>query len=317
MPEIDTDRLLALLRDPNVESAEIAAAAGVPREEAGRACRLVLAIARAKPEEAATLPAPLAAAVLRAAAAAGRVDLIAALAGRPEKEVAKEAKRQLHQLKTRGVAVPEPSRPAAPALTPAPAEPPPPAYGTTVDGQGERAVWLTRNVPGRGLEVAQAVLSDEKGLVELQVGVLGRKEWRAFVKGLLERGAGMGVGELDRAQAHAAVVAARALNEAAGTRVPEGADRWLSQLGPAPAPAAPGASLPSLGEEEERAALAASGDLHDLPLLRGWLAEEAYLREVARRLDDAESTPAEFAQGGLTSRLEAIVAGAVADYYTP
>ncbi len=31
MPEIDPDRLLSLLRDPNVESAEIAAAAGVPR----------------------------------------------------------------------------------------------------------------------------------------------------------------------------------------------------------------------------------------------------------------------------------------------
>jgi hypothetical protein len=317
MPEIDLDRLLELLRDPNVESAEIAAAAGVPREEAGRACRLLLAIARAKPEEVATLPAPLAAAVLRAAAGAGRVDLIAALAARPEKEVAKEAKRQLHQLRTRGVAVPEPPRPAAPAPAPAPAEPPPPCFASTVDGQGERAVWLTRNVPGRGLEVAQAVLSDEKGLLELQVGVLGRKEWRAFAKGLLERGAAMGVGELDRALAHAAVAAARAANEAAGTRVPEGADLWLSQLGPAPALPAPGASLPALGEAEERAALAASGDLHELPLLRGWLAEEPYLREVARRLDDAESSPLDLGPEGLGARLEALVAAAVDEYYTP
>ncbi len=58
MPRPDTDRLLAMLRDPNVESRDIAAAAGVSREEAGRAARLVLGIAKAKPEEVATLPGP-------------------------------------------------------------------------------------------------------------------------------------------------------------------------------------------------------------------------------------------------------------------
>lgn len=317
MPETDPDRLLALLRDPNVESAEIAAAADVPRPEAGRAARLVTTIARAQPEEVASLPAPLAAAVMRAATAAGRVDLVAALAVRPEKEVAKEAKRLLHHLKVRGVAVPEPARPPAPVPAPAPAEPPPPAFASTVDGLGERAVWLPRNLPGRGVEVAQAVLSDERGLLELQVGVLGRKEWRAFVKGLLDRGATMGVGELPRERAHGLIAWARALNAGAGTKVPDGADQWLGQLGPAPAVPPPGQDLPALDEAAEAAALEGSAALHQLPLLRGWMAEEVYLREVARQLDRPEAAATEGSPEQRRDRQAALVRAAVDGYFTP
>src|SRR5512137_1187364 len=127
MSPLDPASLLAMLRDPDVESAQIAEATGVPREEAGRAARLLMTLARARAEEVATLPPPLAAAVLHAAAQAGRVDLVAALAAREERDLAKEAKRQLHRLRLRGVAIPEAPLPA-PALTPPP-EPPPTAYG--------------------------------------------------------------------------------------------------------------------------------------------------------------------------------------------
>ena len=290
MASLDTDRLLAMLRDPKIESREIADAAGVPREEAGRASRLLMSIAKAKPEEAATLPGPLAAAIARAALAAGRADLLAALAAHAEKDVAKEAKRGLHVLRARGVAVPEPTRPAAPAPAAAP-EPPLPAYASAVDGNGERAVWIPRNVPGKGIEISQAVVSDTDGLLELQIGLVGRKEWRGLAKGLLSHGATMGVGEVDPARARAIVAAARALNDRSGKRVPEGADLWLAQLGPqAPLPD-PAAGFPPLPPDEERDALAASAKLHDLPLLKGWLADEAYLRGVAAKLDEVAVSP--------------------------
>jgi hypothetical protein len=315
MPENDPDRLLALLRDPNLASAEIAAAAGVTREEAGRAARLVTTIARVQPEEAASLPAVLAGAVLRAAAAAGRVELVAALAARPEKEVAKEAKRLLHHLRVRGVSVPEPLRPAAPAPALSPVEPPPLAYASTTDGTGERAVWLPRAVPGRGIEVAQAVLSDERGIVELQLGTLGRKEWRAFVKGLLERGTELGVGEIERGRAHALISAARALNGPSGTRLPEGADHWLTQLGPAPPLAPPGASLPALAEAEAAAALAGSDALLDLPLLRGWAVEASARRELERRLDEAEASPLELSPEQRRERRDALLRSAADEIF--
>ena len=236
-----------------------------------------------------TLPGALAVAVARAALGAGRADLLAALATHPGKEAAKEAKRGLHLLRSRGVAVPEVPRPPGPAAAPAP-EAPLPAYATAIDGQGERAVWVARSVPGKGVEIAQAVLSDEQGVLELQVGVIGRKEWRGVVKGLLEKGVAMGVGEVDRAAAVSLVAAARALNERSGRRVPEGTDLWLAQLGPAappPEPAAPG----PLPEAEEREALAESGALHELPLFSTWLADEAFLREVAGKLDEVAVSP--------------------------
>ncbi|HEU5317887.1 MAG TPA: hypothetical protein VFX49_17380, partial [Chloroflexota bacterium] len=103
--EADPGRILALLRDPNVESQEVADAAGVPREEAARAARLILGIARAKPEDLLTLPPALALAALRAAVESRRPELLAALAGHLAKDVAKEAKRALHLMKSRGVAV--------------------------------------------------------------------------------------------------------------------------------------------------------------------------------------------------------------------
>jgi len=313
MIQLDTDRVLEMLRDPNVESRDVAAAAGVSREEAARAARVVLGIAKASPEETTTLPAPLALAAARAALAAGRADVLAALATHAAKEVAKEAKRGLHLLRSRGVAVPEPPRAPAPAPAIAP-EPPLPAYATAIDGQGERAVWLPRVVPGKGVEIAQAVLSDVHGLLELQVGVIGRKEWRALVKGLVEKGAAMGVGEIDRARAASLVAAARAQNDRSGRRVPEGADLWLAQLGPA-APVAEPAAPPALADDEEREALAASGALHGLPLFATWIAEEPFLREVAAKLDEVTVSPLYVDERQRAEQFVRTVADAVERYF--
>ena len=284
MPSPDPDALLAMLRDPNRETQEIAAAAEAPREEAARAARLALCLARAKPEEILSLPPALALALVRGAAAAGRTDVLAAAAGHPGKELAKEGKRALYVLKLRGVAVPEGSRAAAPAPAAAP-EPPPPCFASTVDGHGERAVWIGRTVPGKGIEIGQAVLSDERGLLELHLALLGRKEYRQFARDILERGRAMGVAEIDRERAKAAVAAARRLNGDARPP-PPGTDAWLARLGPvAPLPD-PAEAFPPLPEEEERAAVEASGRLHELPLVRGWLADEERLRALAGKLDE-------------------------------
>jgi len=286
VPGVDLDQLLRLLRDPQTESLVIAQLAGVPREEAGRAHRLLIGLAKAKPEEIATLPGALAAAMCRAAAEAGRADVLAALAGHSSRDVAKEAKRGLHLMKVRGAAVPELPRPPPPAARPAPPEPPPPAYASAPDGRGERAIWMGRPVAGKGIELAQAVISDEHGLVELQVATLGRKEYRTFTSGLVERGASMAVVEIPAGQAHALVAEAHAATQRAGGKVPEGADLWLSRLGPPSAAPDPAAGLAPLPDEEEREALAASAKLHDLALLKGWLADEAHLRSVAGKLDE-------------------------------
>jgi hypothetical protein len=315
MPILDLDRLLAQLRDPNVESQEVAAETGVSREEVGRAARLVAGMARAKADEITTLPTLLAAAVARAALQAGRGDVLAALAAHPGKEASKEAKRGLHVLRSRGVTVPEPPRPAAPAVPAPPAETAVPAYASAVDGQGEQAIWIPRPLPGKGIEVGQAVVGDEKGLLDLQVVILGRKEWRGFIQGLLQRGRDMGVVEIDRERAKSIVAAARARNDETGAPVPDGADLWLRHLGPAPPPEDVAERFPPLPPEEEDAALGASAALHDLPLLRGWLPEEPFLREIAAKLDEVAVSPLYVDEQQRGEQLARTVARAVEDYY--
>ena len=284
MPIEDPDRILALLRDPNVGSQEVAEQTGLPRAEAARAARLLVGLAKARPEEISSLPAPLGAALLKAAVAGERFDLLSSLAASADKVLSKDAKRALHLLRTRGVAVPEPAR--VPPPPPAPvAEEIFPCYASSLDGQGERAIWIARNVPGRGVEVGQAVVSDLLGLVELQVGVLGRKEYRGFGKEIGERGQAMGVAEIDPGHARAIVAEARRRNDESGRPVPTGADAWIARIGPGTPAPDPSASLPALPDEEERLALAASAELHQLPMLRGWLADEAALRALASRLD--------------------------------
>jgi hypothetical protein len=285
MTHWDPDRILALLRDPNVDSEQVAAEAGVPRADAARAARLLVTLGKALPEEIAGLPAPLASALLRAATAACRGDVLAALASAPDRALAKDAKRGLHLLRSRGVAVPEPERVPAPGPAPA-AEEAFPCFASSIDGRGERAVWVARNVPGRGIEVGQAVVSDVLGLLELQLGLLGRKEFRSFGRDIAARGRTMGVAEVEPGLARALVGAARRLNDASGRRVPEGADAWLARLGPADPLPDLLARFPPLPPDEEQRALSASGALHELPMLRGWIAEEDALREVAGKLDE-------------------------------
>jgi hypothetical protein len=285
MANFDPDALLEMLRDPNRETQEIASAAGATREDTARASLLVLGIARAKGGDVLTLPPSLARAVMRAAATARRADLLAIAAGHPSKDVAKEAKRALYLLKMRGVAVPELQRQAPPPAAPPP-EQPLPCYASALDGQGERAIWIGRHVPGKGVEVGQAVISDCRGLLSLQVGVLGRKEYRAFGRDLLARSAAMGVAEIEPGLGRGLLAAARKLNDSAGTPLPKGADGWLARLGPVTPPPDPAERFAPLKEDEERAAVEASGQLHELPLVRGWLAAEDALRALAHKLDE-------------------------------
>src|SRR5512136_191383 len=101
MPIDDPDRILALLRDPNVGSQEVADQTGLPRAEAARAARLLVGLAKARPEDIATLPGPLAAALLRAAVAGEQIDVLSALAASADRNLSKDAKRALHVLRSR------------------------------------------------------------------------------------------------------------------------------------------------------------------------------------------------------------------------
>jgi hypothetical protein len=314
MSSADPGNILALLKDPNVDSQQVAEATGAPREDAVRAARLVMGIAKAQPEEASSLPGSLAAAVARAALQGGRADILVALAVHPSREAAKEAKRGLHILKSRGVAVPQPQRPNPARTSSATPEPSFPCYASGMDGEGERAVWIARAAPGRGVEVGQAVISDVLGLLELQMALLGRKEYRAFGQDIEDKGRTMGVAEIPRERAKSLVAAARRLNEISGRRLPEGAEAWLGRLGPAAPLGDPARDFPPLPEAEERAALLASARLHGLPMMRGWLAEEGFLRELAHKLDEIAVSPLYLDEHQRAEQAAQVIGDAVESY---
>jgi hypothetical protein len=316
MTRDDPDKILALLRDPNVESQEIAQATGAPREEAGRAARIVAGISKAKPEEALSLPPPLALAVARAALQVKRADILVALAAHPARDVTKDAKRGLHLLKSRGVTVPEVPLPAPPASAPA-VEPSFACFSSAIDGQGERAIWVTRPVVGRGVEIGQMVVSDTLGILEFEVGFLGRKEFRHFSRELLGRGSAMGVAEIDRERAKSLVAAARLLNDSSGQAVPKGADIWLSRLGPAKPLEDPAALFPPLPDEEERASVADSAQLHELPFLRDWLAEEDALRSLEQKLQEISVSELYISEEQRKEQHDRTIADAIEAYFDP
>jgi hypothetical protein len=310
------DQILAMLRDPNVDSQEVAERTGLPRAEAARAARLLVGLAKAPPDEIATLPPPLSAALLQAALDGGKIDVLSALAASSDKALSKEAKRCLHVLRSRGVAVPEAPRAAPPPPAPV-AEEAFACYASSIDGQGERAVWIARNVPGRGVEVGQAVISDLHGLLELQIGVLGRKEYRTFGKDIAERGQAMGVGEMDPEHARGLVAQARRQNDTSGRLVPEGADAWITRIGPGSPPPDASTALRPLSGDDERAALAASADLHSLPMLRGWLADEAALRALAATLDALQASKAVADEVQRTDQMAAATSEALESWLDP
>jgi hypothetical protein len=110
------------------------------------------------------------------------------------------------------------------------------------------------------------------------------------------------------------VAAARAQNDRSGQRVPEGADLWLAHVGPA-APLPDAAPAAALTPDEERAALAASGALHELPLFSTWLAEEPFLREVAAKLDEVTVSPLYVDERQRAEQVLRTVADAVERYF--
>ncbi|HET7825180.1 MAG TPA: hypothetical protein VFK90_07590, partial [Anaeromyxobacter sp.] len=96
---------------------------------------------------------------------------------------------------------------------------------------------------------------------------------------------------------------------------PDVVDRFLAHLGPAPALEDPAAALPPLSPDDERDALAASAKLHDLPLLKGWIAEEEFLRGVAAKIDEVLVSPLYIDERQRNEQLARVVADAVEAYF--
>jgi hypothetical protein len=200
--------------------------------------------------------------------------------------VAKAARRALYRLRSAGVAVTERTRLPEP---PAPSPGPPGAesldgFASLPDGTGQRGLLLARPMRG-GVEVVEALVSDELGLLSLSRAEMGRSAWRKLARSPeMER-----LLPLPFAEGRALVAEAVRCNLATRTPFPPDSDLALRHLGieaameelpPLPAP-----------EEGDGALAVESGALHQEPELAAWLPPEAELKRLALRVDEVRTSP--------------------------
>ncbi|QDE82281.1 hypothetical protein [Myxococcus xanthus] len=257
------------------------------------------------------LPEPLALAVLEAAVSDGHTALPEALSSSAVKPLAKAAKKALYQLRSRGVAVAGPAR-AAPAEPPRAAAPEPlNALASAVTGGGERALVLARVLRGAGVEVVQMQLSDERGVVALQLGDRNRATWRKLVKDGLAHG---GIVELPPEEAAALLAEAAGTNLRTHTPFPEGLDVVLRHFDVQPQQSP--TELPPPEPEDIRRAQEADV-LHDTVELASWLPPESDMRVLVQKMDEVVHSPLSLSDMQRQEQLQAAVLGVARDFFTP
>lgn len=295
--DLDGRRALELLQDPQATLAALAERLGTSQEAVDEARSLLEEIGAAEIDAILAMPPQLGRALLRAASQKGRHDVLVEAAASGDKEYQKEAKRLAHALKLRGIELELPTKQAQePQQAPEPqAAAEPPIFLSNLDAFGERAIFWSRNLPGRGIELAQLVVSDERGVLDFLVADLSRKRFRELIDELPTKG-GVTIQTYDRDEALAVIQRARVAAREGG-ECPTSFPAWAAQLfGPIPAEA-PGPLSPR-GEgkpPEDPPALArlaaASGELFDEPELGRWRPDDETLRSFGLHLEEAASSP--------------------------
>lgn len=228
------------------------------------------------------LPATEAQTVLDAWVAAKNPALPTEAAASDSKPHAKLAKAALYKLKSSGVALPAAPAPK-PAEAPAPKAEDPGLEGilSSVLGTGDRAVFFARTVRGGGVEVFQAVINDETGLMQLERTESNRAKYRERLETVRADGE-LAVLFVPFARIHEELCRAYALNAKAGTFLGEEAQRNVARLAieplaeprPIPAPEPADAALLPLAEK-----------LHEEPELAQWMPGKAPLEVLNLALE--------------------------------
>jgi hypothetical protein len=231
------------------------------------------------------LPAPLAEAILEGAVLAGSATLPEALTQSSVKPLAKAAKKALYRLRSKGVAVAEAPRPAAPEPVRAPEPEPLSCLVTSITGQGQRGLILGRLLRGAGIEAAQVIFSDEFGVLELTLTEVTRASYRRRIKEAVEPKYAI---EIPLQEAVALLGEATALNLSSRTPFPKDMEPALRHYGVQPATTEPTVPPP---EPEDVKGVLEGHTLHETMEIQGWLPPEPELRKVVEKMDEIAQSP--------------------------
>jgi hypothetical protein len=269
----------------------------------------------ADPGSAAKASPEVATAAVEAAQARVKPDVLWALANHPVRAVGKSARRALHLLRSRGVEVgerplPHPVKVGTPEHEPELEL----CRASAIDGFGDRALWVPLRLP-HGIELWQAIISDEAGIREVQRVELSRRQLRQHFDAVSRED--VAIGDVSRARASALLAESIALG--ADARVAAEARDLLGRLGPAdPALAKPvSMGAPPLPAVEESARLAESAALFGERALQSFVPAEASLRELAAKLDEVDVSPLALDARQKAERRRRTVDDAIEAYFTP
>lgn len=252
------------------------------------------------------LPPPVAEALLQSDVAA-----LQRLGEGTDRALRKAAKRALHLLRSRGVAV-EAQPAASPARTPTPAleATNEPCRVTTFDGQGDRAFFLPLKLRS-GFRLAAVVASERGELIDLQRTDLSRRQVRLYFAGLPPTTRAV----LREIPAWRAKVALRPVLEAAQGPHRQAAKELLAELAQVG-----GAPLtPPVGDDREVSAsrLAESAELLATDALSDYTPEREPLLALVKKLDEVAASPLFVDEAQRAAQLQRVVEQATAEYFTP
>jgi hypothetical protein len=199
-------------------------------------------------------------------------------------KLAKEARRGLHRLRSRGVSAEAPRAPRAPGDAVKPATEHGEAWASSPDGAGERLVSLVQPAAGGGWDVVHVRFSDEVGLLEAVRAQGPKKIWRGLLKKFEE--ADLVFAEVEPGYASWLVEEAYRKTSSLGRSPPQGFGSARTVLPPAAEPVRhPGEELApaELAPEQARA-------LHALPDLRSWVPSRDILNTLRLRLEEVEAS---------------------------
>lgn len=229
-----------------------------------------------------------------------------------DKHVRKEAKRSLYRLAQRGVAIPAAESAPRPALDLGPT-----LEGalSSVDGNGDQVVWITRSGDGAVLNLF-AVVNDPGGLTDVELVETSRKGLRLLRSDMEERH-GLRLVEADWRYCDSVIDRAFRWSRERGAKVGDypGMRARLTRE-PVAAPIAPIRALLDAAEvEQDPQLLERSRDLMREPELHVWIFRPDSLQQFIDASLEILASPLVLSEEQKQERLSDVAASAVAEQF--
>jgi hypothetical protein len=225
--------------------------------------------------------------------------------------VRKAARRALHALRSKGVAVPERRVAVAPKADAASVWE---ATFLPPDGRGTVAFTISKKMPDGRLHVAEVIARDPQGIAQAATAWLSRTQLREGHQRASAR-AGIAPVNVPVEWARVRIAEARKLNAASGTLLPLGLDACKELVEPAPESAQH--PLHELEAALAEGAPTAAASAHTEPEFRGWLPDARAIDEMLRKLGESLGPDGAQEPEKVSTGLEEEVRNATDRYFTP